>query len=244
MILFIAIPRVSKSHPILIPVPPLAGNKPTSENITEWLDEFVVMPVMCHSHNDSWRPRPLISALMAGCTGIEADVWLTDDGQDLLVRHDRAALTLQTTLRTMYLDPLLDILDLRNTDEVLGGHDVQHQALGVFKGRTQTPLILMIDVKENATVIWAVVLEQLEPFRQMGYLRLYENGTIWPGPLVVLGSGELHLDTLLASSKETPYYEYHDTFLDVLLEEISEASTLRWTETYNTSNSYYASVSF
>lgn len=181
---------------------------------------------------------------MAGCTGIEADVWLTDDGKDLLVGHDRAALTPQKTLRNMYLDSLLDMLDLRNPDNVSEGNDVQHQALGIFKGQTETPLVLMIDVKENAAAIWAIVLEQLEPFRQKGYLRRYENGTILPGPLVVVGSGDLHLDTLLASSKETPYYDYHDTFLDAPLGELSESSTLRWTETYNTSNSYYASVSF
>lgn len=213
VILFIVIPTVSKSPPILIPVPPPADTKPTSENITEWLDEFAIMPVMCHSHNGYWRPRPLITALMAGCAGIEADVWLTDDGQDLLVGHDRAALAPQKTLRTMYLDPLLDILDLRNPDDVIEGHDGQHRPLGVFKGQTQTPLILMIHVKENVAAIWAIVLEQLELFRQKGYLRWYENGTIWPGPLVVVGSGELHLDTTVASSKETPYYDYHDALL-------------------------------
>lgn len=244
MVLFIAIPKVSRSPPILVPIPPSADNKPTSENITEWLDEFAVTPVQCHSHNDYWRPRPLITALMAGCTGIEADVWLTDDGKDLLVGHARAALAPQKTLRNMYLDPLLDILDLRNPDNVSEGEDVQHQALGIFKGQTQTPLVLMIDVKENAAAIWAIVIEQLEPFRKNGYLRRYENGKISPGPLVVVGSGDLHLDTLLASSKETPYYDYHDTFLDAPLGELSEGSTLRWTETYNTSNSYYASVSF
>lgn len=166
-------------------------------------------------------------ALMAGCTGMEADVWLTDDGRDLLVGHDRAALAPKKTLRSMYLDTLLDMLDLRDLDNVSGAHDAQHQALGVFKGRTQTPLILKIDVKENAAAIWAIVLKQMEPFRQKGYLRRYGNGTIWPGPLVVVGSRELHLNTLVASSKKVPYYDHHYTFLDAPLGEISEASTLQ-----------------
>lgn len=124
------------------------------------------------------------------------------------------------------MDPLLYILDLRNSEDVLGVHDVQHQPLGVFKGRTQTPLILMVDVKENAGAIWVIVLEQIELFWQKGYLKRYENETTWPGTLVVVGSGESHLDTLLASSKETPYYEHHDTFLDAPLGEISDVSTL------------------
>lgn len=244
VILFIAIPTVSRSPPILIPLLPATDAKPTPENITQWLDEAAVMPVMCHSHNDYLRPRTLISALMAGCTGIEADVWLTEDGQDLLVGHDRAALEPQKTLRTMYLDPLLGILDLRNPG-MLEGHDAREQAAGVFKSRSQTPVVLMIDVKENATATWNIVLEQIEPFRRNGYLRRYENGTVWPGPLVVVGSGQLQLDTLIASrSRDVPYYGYHDTFLDAPLGDLSEDSAVRWTETYNTSNSYYASVSF
>lgn len=241
VMLFIAIPKVSRSPPILVPVPPSSYRNTTSGSITEWLDEFAVMPVMCHSHNDYWRPRPLVSALMAGCTGIEADVWLSENGKDLLVGHDRAALTPHNSLGNMYLDPLLAILDYRNSDKMLEGHGRQNQALGVF--RSEIPVVLMVDVKENATAIWKIVLEQLAPFRKEGYLRRYENGTIWPGPLVVVGSGELELDSLVASSKEAPYYDYHDTFLDAPLGEVSDASSVRWTKTYNKSNSYYASAS-
>ncbi|KAH8769131.1 hypothetical protein F5883DRAFT_668814 [Diaporthe sp. PMI_573] len=242
VMLFIAIPKVSRSTPIFIHVPPSTDQNLTSGSITEWLDEFAVMPVKCHSHNDYWRSRPLVSALMAGCTGIKADVWLSEDGKDLLIGHDRAALIPHNSLTNMYLDPLLGILDYRNPDKMVEGHGRQNQALGVF--RSQTPLVLMIDVKENATAIWKVVLEQLAPFRQKGYLRRYENGTVWSGPLVVVGSGDLQLDILVASSSEVPYYDYHDTFLDAPLGEISDASSVRWTKTYNTRNSYYASASF
>lgn len=244
MVLFIAIPEVSRSPPVVIPVPPPPGRNPTAENITEWLDEVGVMPVMCHSHNDYWRPRPLISALMAGCTGIEADVWLSGNGQDLVVGHDRAALTPHNSLRSMYLEPLFDVLESRNPDNILEGNGTQNQAHGVFTRGNKTPVVLMIDVKENATAAWEIVLDHLAPFRQKGYLRRYENGTIWPGPLVVVGSGELDLGKLVASSKDASYYDYHDTFLDAPLGELSEVSTLPWTRTYNTSNSYYASVSF
>jgi glycerophosphoryl diester phosphodiesterase len=245
VVLFIAMPKISRSPPTLVPVPPSTVGNTTSENITAWLDAFAVMPILCHSHNDYWRPHPLLSALMVGCTGIEADVWLSQDGQDLVVGHDRAPLTPYNSLRSMYLDPLFGILESRNMGENnLGGHDRENQALGVFTGRSESPVVLMIDVKENATAIWKIVLEQLSPFRQRGFLRRYENGTIRPGPLVVVGSGQVQLDTLLASSNEVPYSDYHDTFLDAPLKELSEASILRWTRTYNTNNSYYASSSF
>ncbi|KAJ8105032.1 hypothetical protein OPT61_g10427 [Boeremia exigua] len=36
-----------------------------------------VTPIPCHSHNDYWRRVPLYDALRWGCTGVEADVWLS-----------------------------------------------------------------------------------------------------------------------------------------------------------------------
>ena len=53
-----------------------------------WRDDFSrdIVPKKCHSHNDYWRSVPLFSALAAGCTSVEADVWLAEDGA-LLVSH-------------------------------------------------------------------------------------------------------------------------------------------------------------
>ena len=53
-----------------------------------WRDDFSrdIVPKKCHSHNDYWRPVPLYSALAAGCTSVEADVWLAENGE-LLVSH-------------------------------------------------------------------------------------------------------------------------------------------------------------
>ncbi|KAI1033249.1 hypothetical protein LB503_008458, partial [Fusarium chuoi] len=45
-------------------------------NAALWSTELshLVSPVMCHSHNDYWRPHPLFSALSVGCASVEADV--------------------------------------------------------------------------------------------------------------------------------------------------------------------------
>lgn len=45
-----------------------------------------MVPTAYHSHNDYWRNVLLFSALYAGCTGVEADVWLL--GDDLYVNHE------------------------------------------------------------------------------------------------------------------------------------------------------------
>ncbi|KAH0421245.1 hypothetical protein CcaCcLH18_13548 [Colletotrichum camelliae] len=87
------------------------------DGISRWLKEFThsVVPRNCHSHNDYWRPYPLFSALAAGCVGVEADIWLSDDGLDLLVGHDRGSLSSERTLQKMYLDPLVSILEHQNS---------------------------------------------------------------------------------------------------------------------------------
>ncbi|ROV88063.1 hypothetical protein VMCG_10393 [Cytospora schulzeri] len=215
--------------------------KPSLDNIPEFLDSYDVVPLRCHSHNDYERDAPLLSALMAGCTSIEADIWLTEDGLDLVVGHERAAA--KKTLRAMYLDPLLKILDSRNDESTNSSNGAQ----GLFSTRTDAPVVLLIDVKESAKsgAAWQIVLEQLEPFRQKGYLRRYEDNVTHSGPLIVVGSGELDLETLVTSSSSQghPYYDYHDTFLDAPLIELRHVTDSEWTAKYNISNSYYASVS-
>lgn len=209
---------------------------------------------MCHSHNDYWRVQPVFSALSLGCTGIEADVHLKylDDpdaqDQDLLVGHDRESLSAEKTLQTMYLDPLFKMLELRNPPE-------NHTTLGVFAKQPDVPIVLMIDVKDNATATWPLILKQLEPFRERGFLRRYdlshgEDTPITFAPLIVVGSGA----TRLNSYGEEWYHDSRDAFLDAPLMEVWRHSGHWWgnrsdnplvdQRPYNLLNSYYASTSF
>lgn len=194
-----------------------------------------IISVECHSHNDYWRPYPLFSALSAGCTGIEADVFLGNDG-DLLVGHGRKSLQKDKTLRSMYLDPLYEMLHYRNV-----GRE-NDERLGIFRASHNTQIVLMIDVKEEPEVIWPKVLQELEQFRQNQFLTRYDlkmgTGLSW-GPLIIVGSGALDLDTMLRAHQNTntSSHEYRDTFLD--------APTLHLDgKRYNDSNSYYTSASF
>jgi hypothetical protein len=70
-----------------------------------------VLPIPCHSHNDYWRRVPLFDAIHWGCTGVEADVWLFNDQDELLVGHSSSSLSPTRTLRSLYVDPLVDLLD-------------------------------------------------------------------------------------------------------------------------------------
>lgn len=63
-----------------------------------------VTPIPCHSHNDFWREVPLITALQAGCIGVEADVWAYEG--ELFVAHNRDALAPNQTFKKLYIDSL------------------------------------------------------------------------------------------------------------------------------------------
>ncbi|KAJ5975143.1 hypothetical protein N7481_008850 [Penicillium waksmanii] len=71
-----------------------------------------VKPVPCHSHNDYWRRVPLYSALSAGCTSVEADIWLEND--ILRVGHTQHTILRGQTLNSLYLNPLLEMLKQHN----------------------------------------------------------------------------------------------------------------------------------
>lgn len=76
-------------------------NQPTQKTI----------PIPCHSHNDYWRDKPLFDAIHAGCTSVEAEIWLDDSNEALQVGHSHRELSQNRTLRNMYIDPLLNLLD-------------------------------------------------------------------------------------------------------------------------------------
>ncbi|KAK8050850.1 hypothetical protein PG993_002235 [Apiospora rasikravindrae] len=222
-------------------------------NATAWLDATLdsVVPVKCHSHNDYWREYPLFSGLAAGCTGTEADVYLSENGQDLLVGHDLASISPEKTLRSMYLDPLFEMLQHRNSENASSSEN--DQAKGVYITSSLEPLILLIDVKEKPDIIWPMVIRQLESFRRSQFLTRYEvlpgaskPGRIVPGPLTVVGSGDLHLEQLVSAYDVAGapgnggFHVYHDTFLDAPLADLD----VQGSGDYQSTNSYYVSSSF
>lgn len=70
-----------------------------------------IQPIPCHSHNDYWRRVPLFDAIHAGCISVEADVWLFKDREDLYVGHDTASLSPERTFASLYISPVVELLD-------------------------------------------------------------------------------------------------------------------------------------
>ncbi|KAL2266349.1 hypothetical protein VTJ83DRAFT_5701 [Remersonia thermophila] len=200
-----------------------------TEDLAWYPTDFLrdVMPVPCHSHNDYWRKVPLFSALYAGCTGVEADVWLRNG--DLLVGHEKASLQPNRTFQTLYVNPLVEILTRKNAEPGPSGPD--GRAVGVFDTDPAQTLVLLVDLKTDGPTTWPWVMQQLAPLRDRGWLSYYEDGQFHQQPITVVGTGNTPFDQIVSLQPR------RDAFFDAPLDKL-ENSPFNWT------NSYYASVSF
>ncbi|KAI0205129.1 hypothetical protein F4808DRAFT_273807 [Astrocystis sublimbata] len=199
-----------------------------------------VVPVPCHSHNDYWRKVPVFSALHAGCTGIEADVWLFDRDQELYVGHDKASLTPYRTFQSLYVNPLVEILTQSNLPTPL----YNESRRGAFDTDPDQTIVLLVDLKTDSAKTLSAVEAQLEPLRARNWLSSVENGVVHKRQVTVVGTGNTPFDILERNST------YRDIFFDAPLDEFYEDPDALMTVeengpfVYNSTNSFYASVDF
>ena len=184
-----------------------------------------VAPIPCHSHNDYLREVPLYEALAVGCSGVEADVWLTDN--DLLVGHTKDSITPDRSLHSLYIEPLVSIITHQNQLN----SSSQGAVKGIFETSPDTSLTLLIDIKSSGTDTLPIILQHLEPLRSQSWLTHFDGTKVVPGPITVVGTGNTPFD-LLVSNKT-----YRDMFFDAPLDQLDDSK-------YDSTNSYYASVPF
>ncbi|KAK4863183.1 hypothetical protein LT330_001961 [Penicillium expansum] len=208
---------------------------------SKWFNHAVV-PVPCNSHNDYWRHVPLRSALRAGCTGVEVDVWPWEN--QILVGHSRSTV-LRGTLQSLYLDPLLKMLDKSNAPPSRNWPKVTNQEMvGLFPYDPKQTLTLLIDCKPEGDQTWPLLVEQLNPLREKGYLTHFNGSDIIHGPITIVVSGDAPFYQILENAT------YRDVFYDAPLgnltfpTEITADDNRQMDSTYNPSNSYYASADF
>ena len=183
-----------------------------TEDLAWYPTDFLrdITPIPCHSHNDYWRRVPLFSALRHGCTGVEADVWLFDD--ELYVGHNTASLTRNRTFTSLYIDPLVEILENQNPDtDFYNG--TSH---GVFDTDPGKSLTLLVDLKTGGAETWPWVLKQLQPLRERGWLSYVENNKLHTRQITVVGTGNTPFDVLMQNST------YRDAFFDAPLDQMWE----------------------
>ena len=133
-----------------------------------------------HAHNDYEHARPLFDALEHGFCSVEADIYLVD-GQ-LLVAHDRDAVSSTRTLQSLYLDPL------RERVRKNGGR--------VFPDGPE--ITLLIDVKSEAEATYAVLRKVLDQYSDM--LTTFQTNSIRTNAITVILSGNRPQATLAGES--------------------------------------------
>ncbi|KAL1749190.1 hypothetical protein HDZ31DRAFT_79046 [Schizophyllum fasciatum] len=167
-----------------------------------------VTPKRIHSHNDYTRAVPLFQALSHGCASVEADVWLVD-GQ-LRVGHTEDDLT-GGTLASMYVDPLVSLLDDYNAKAT--------QKRGLFDVAPDLTLFLFIDIKSDRPSTFSAIHAALEALRSRNYLSTWNSSlsaTDPPsyGPITVVGTGNTPFESVKA-------LEQRDIFFDAPLDDIN-----------------------
>lgn len=203
--------------------------EPTSslEVQTSWLPNFSsgITPKNIHSHNDYSRDIPLFRALSVGCIGVEADIHLVND--DLLVSHSSRDMKPSRTLTSLYLSPLLNILQSQNKQRA----NESAPLMGLFNNQPDETLILLLDFKTDPSLSMPVVMAQLQPFRDAGYLTHWDGSNLVQGPIAIVASGlaSTRFDLLPSTSGSV--------FLDAPLDELAKTGSQ-----YNNSNSLYASA--
>ncbi|SMR47642.1 unnamed protein product [Zymoseptoria tritici ST99CH_3D1] len=201
-----------------------------------------VQPIPCHSHNDYWRRVPLFEAIHYGCTSVEADVWKFDE--ELFVGHDTASLTRNRTLQSLYVNPLVDLLDRMNDPTTLLP-SIRTTPRGIFDEAPEQSLVLLIDFKTNGAETFPLVLQHLEPLRAKDYLTYHDGTILHSRPITIVVTGNAPFDLILNMTT------HRDVFFDAPLSAMFEPPSPLFAapiptneQKYNTTNSLYASVSF
>lgn len=193
-----------------------------------------VLPIPCHSHNDYWRARPLVDALEVGCIGVEADIWPFEG--DFYIGHKPGDMRRGFTLKSVYLDPIRRLLEAANCQNP--------RQCGLYQRDPSQTLLLVIDLKKDIQDAWRLLVEQLKPLREKGWLTtlqiIDERPEVIYGPLTIAVSGSAAHDSISKwkdRSVEGIFVATNGIFFDAPLLSLSDGQ-------WDSNNSYSASASF
>jgi len=193
------------------------------------------IPVPVHSHNDYSQRIPLFEALGSGCISVEADVHLRNG--DLLVGHTASSLQSDSTLRSMYLEPLQRMLEMRKP------YSTDDEWRGIFDRAPQQTVVLLIDHKTAGAETFAELYSQLQSLRELDFLSYWNGTDRVMRPLTIVASGNAPFESVTALNAT-----HRDIFWDAKLNNLISIGDNFGVEppvyAYNRSNSYFASTEF
>ncbi|KAL6251611.1 hypothetical protein RBB50_001821 [Rhinocladiella similis] len=194
-----------------------------------------IVPKPIHSHNDYWRDIPFYTALSVGCISTEADVWLYND--TLYVGHEQSALTTARTFDSLYVQPILDTLRRENPTTQFVSKPTKN---GVFDTSSGQTLYLFVDLKTHGPSTWPVVVKQLQPLRDAGYLTTFNGTGITPGPVTVIGTGNTPLNLIQGVDHRDYFFDANLALLSTtqsnITREVSPIASTQFSKNFGTIN--------
>jgi hypothetical protein len=142
--------------------------------------------------------RPLFDALENGFRSIEADVF--SQGDSLYVAHDRKDITQGRTLQALYLEPLMEYI---SEDRKI-----------IYD--SASPLILLIDIKDNGLTTYKLLDRILNDFRKI--LCKVSQEAYVPGSVMVVVSGNRPVEYMMQQTQRF-------AFVDGRMKDLSEEYT-------------------
>ena len=129
----------------------------------------------------------------------------------LYVGHHTSSLSPERTLASLYLEPLLWLLEQTNPSSPFLAEPIYNS---VYDWDVQQTLYLMIDIKNDANRAWELIVKALDPLREKGYLSFVEAGssTITYRPVTVIGTGAVPHSAFPPNDR--PINDKRDTFYD------------------------------
>jgi hypothetical protein len=159
-----------------------------------------------HAHNDYEHTRPLLDALDAGFTSVEADVYVAPlpagtpgalaGATGLYVAHDPQDIRPENTLAALYLEPLK--ARIAENDGC-----VQEDC---------APFYLLIDAKTEGETTYAAVEAELAKYDAL-FVK-YINGGLREGPVMATLSGNRPKATMAAATSRYTFYDGRFADLD------------------------------
>jgi len=149
--------------------------------------------------------HPLFDALRHGFTSIEADIHLVND--ELFVAHDRVNVKSERTLKSLYLDPLKEIIN-------------SHSGW-VFGDSTQ--ITLLIDIKSDGKSTYRRLHKQLQEYKSI--VTSFNERQRHNKALVIIISGNRPLEYMQSQQYRLAAYDgrvsdlekgYHNTMVPLI----------------------------
>jgi hypothetical protein len=166
----------------------------------------------CIAASTNAIPDPIHFALNTGCVGVKADLWLHH--HEILVGHSLHTLESGNTLRSRYLDPLMQSLQRWNdTRRDEAGTEESPPFPGIWDNPRRA-FVLILNFRTTPASLWPPVISQLLTLMRMGYLTHVSGSEMIHGPVTVVATGRVPLELVTADSGDR--YIFVDASLDEL----------------------------